>query len=51
MVSFIQAHGSVILSILLTLSEAMAFAFPNAGGILKAVSLLKGAGVKDVDGQ
>lgn len=51
MVAFIQSHGSVILAVLLSLSEVLAFIFPNAGGIVKAVSLLKSAGVKDVDGK
>lgn len=49
--AFVQAHAAVILAALLSVSEAMAFVFPNASGILKAISLLKKLGVKDVDGQ
>lgn len=51
MIAFIQAHAVAILGALLTLSEGLALVFPNATGILKAISLLKGAGIKDADGQ
>lgn len=51
MIAFLQAHGSVILAVLLSLSETMAFVFPNATGLIKAITLLKGAGVKDVSGK
>lgn len=51
MIAFLQVHGTVILAALLSLSETMAFVFPNATGILKAISLLKGLGVKDISGK
>lgn len=51
MFAFLTAHATVILSVLLTISETMAFVFPNATGLVKAITLLKGAGVKDVSGK
>lgn len=51
MLVFLQSHSVVILTVLLTASEVLAFVFPNATGILKAISLLKGLGVKDISGK
>ena len=52
MIAFLAAHSVVILTCLLTISELLAFVFPKAGGILKAVMQgLRALGAKDVDGQ
>ncbi|GEM_PF-4582691 len=49
---FIASHSTAILTAALTISELLAFLFPNAGGILKAaITGLKSLGAKDVDGQ
>lgn len=48
MVAFLSAHVVLELSLLLGLSELLAFAVPGAGGILAVVaSILKGAGAKE----
>jgi hypothetical protein len=52
MLANLIAHQSLILMVLLSVSEVMALVFPNAGGILKAVITgLKAIGAKDQDGQ
>lgn len=51
LLAYVQAHSVMILSVLLMVSEAMALIFPQASGILKAISLLKSAGAKDASGQ
>lgn len=49
---WLVAHEAEVLMVALTISETLAFVFPNAGGILKGViSGLKALGAKDVDGQ
>jgi len=46
--AFLQAHGVVILTILLGISELLALAFPGAGGFFAgAIALLKQLGAKD----
>ncbi len=51
LLTFWNAHSTLVLTLLLTASETMALVFPNATGIVKAISLLRSAGAKDVDGQ
>lgn len=52
MLASILAHKDVILMAALTVSEILALAFPNSGGIVKAIiNGLKALGAKNVDGQ
>lgn len=50
-IQFIQAHLVSVLSAALSISEALAFLCPNAGGILKLISSLRSLGVKNVEGK
>lgn len=50
MLAWILAHQGVVLSSLLSISELMAFVFPNSGGIMKGfISALKSIGAKEIN--